>query len=334
MSTLPKIMICGDPRWIHDEIDTLFKGIAEVIVDDAPNRTEFFARFEPGRPYDGTVGIYRRNISAARIGVFDADLIAGLPPSVKWIAHNGAGYDLVDVHACKTKGISVSNTPGAVDDATATTAFYLVISCFRHFSWGERSLRAGSWKQPISSALTHDLTGRTIGILGLGGIGLRLAHLVQAFPMRVLYYSRSRNPDAPEWCTYVESMDDLCEKSDVLSIHVPLRGDTVNLVGEAQIRRMKRGSIIVNTARGKVLDEEAVIRALEDGHLASVGLDVFPNEPNVHPRLLEFPQNVLLPHVGTRSQDTERQMELRTMMNLKDFLTTGRGKDLVPELRR
>ncbi|KAF8839405.1 hypothetical protein BDN67DRAFT_773898 [Paxillus ammoniavirescens] len=333
MTTLPKVMICGSPRWAHDEVNELFNGIAQVIVDDAPNRAEFFARFEPGGPYEGTVGIYRRNISAARIGIYDGGLIAGLPSSVKWIAHNGAGYDLVDIHACKEKGIGVSNTSGAVDDGTATTALYLIISCFRHFSWGERSLRVGTWKNPISSALTHDLTGRTIGILGLGGIGLRLAHLVHAFPMRVLYYSRNCNPEAPEWCEYVGSMDELFERSDVLSIHVPLREDTRHLVGETQIRKMKSGSIIVNTARGKVLDEEALIRALEDGHLASAGLDVFPDEPNINPRLLEFPQNVLLPHVGTRTRDTEKKMEVRAMTNLRDFLTTGTGKDLVPELR-
>ncbi|KAF9243123.1 D-isomer specific 2-hydroxyacid dehydrogenase [Melanogaster broomeanus] len=331
---LPKVMICGSPRWAHDEINELFSGIAEVIVDDAPHRTEFFARFELGGPYEGTVGIYRRNISAARIGIYDRALIAGLPSSVKWIAHNGAGYDAVDAtDVSRTVGIRVSNTPGAVDDATATTGFYLVMSCFRHFSWAERSLRAGTWKNPISSALTHDLTGHTIGILGLGGIGLRLAHLVHAFPMRVLYYSRNRNPEAPEWCEYVGSMDELCERSDVLSIHVPLREDTRNLVGETQIRKMKRGSIIVNTARGKVLDEEAVIRALEDGHLSSVGLDVFPNEPSVNPRLLEFPQNALLPHMGTETQDSQHHMEVRALTNLKDFLREGKGTDLVPEMR-
>jgi glyoxylate reductase len=154
-----------------------------------------------------------------------------------------------------------------VDDATATTAFYLLISCMRHFSFAERSLRAGNWKKPVSSSATHDLTGRTIGILGLGGIGLRLAHLVHAFPMRVLYYSRSRNTEAPEWCEYVDSMDELCARVDALSVHVPLRADTANLVGEKQIRAMKRGSILINTARGKVVDEEALLRALDDGHV-------------------------------------------------------------------
>lgn len=165
-------------------------------------------------------------------------------------------------------GISVSNTPGAVDDATATTALYLVISTQRQFSLGERSLRAGSWKGLTSAAKAHDLADRTLGILGLGGIGLRLAHLVHAFPMRVVYHSRHPNPDAPAWCEYYENVEEMLEVTDVLSVHVPLRADTEGLVGEKMIRGLKRGSVIVNTARGKVIDEEAMIRALEDGHVS------------------------------------------------------------------
>jgi len=230
-------------------------------------------------------------------------------------------------------GINVSNTPGAVDEATATTALYLILSTLRHFSKAERSLRAGTWKKSISPRDTHDLTTRTLGILGLGGIGLRLAHLAHAFPMRVLYHSRHRVPGAPEWCEYVESVQGLCARSDVLSLHVPLRKETVHLVGEREIRAMKRGSVVVNTARGKVVDEEAMIRALEDGHLSAVGLDVYPNEPAVNPRLLAFPQNALLPHLGTDTQDSQRRMEVRALTNLRDFLRDGRGKDLVPELR-
>lgn len=164
-------------------------------------------------------------------------------------------------------GINVSNTPGAVDDATATTALYLILSTLRHFSRAERSLHAGTWKTPISSGDTHDLTHRTLGIIGLGGIGLRLAHLVHAFPMRVVYHNRHRVVDAPAWCEYVDSLEALCREADVLSVHVPLREDTVHLVGEREIRAMKRGSIIVNTARGKVIDEEAMVRALEDSHV-------------------------------------------------------------------
>jgi len=315
MTTLPKIMICGDVRWTHDDIPKLFDGIAQVIADDAPNRAEFHSRFLPGGPYEGTVGIYRRNLSAARIGIYDRELVAGLPPSIQWIAHNGAGYNLIDVYACKEKGIRVSNSPGAVDESTATTALYLILSALRHFSKAERSLRAGTWKTIVRSGETHDL--------------------VHGFPgeMRVLYHNRHPRADAPEWCEYVGSVEALCARSDVLSVHLPINEETEGIVGEWEIRAMKRGSVIVNTGRGKVLDQEAVIRALEDGHLASVGLDVFPDEPNVDPRLLEFPQVALLPHIGTRTQDTEKKMELRALGNLRDFLLTGSGKDLVPELR-
>ena len=166
-----------------------------------------------------------------------------------------------------TPGIGVSNTPGAVDEATATTALYLIIATLRHFAKAERSLHAETWDTPISLRDTYDLTARTLGILGMGGIGLHLAHLVHAFPMRVLYHNRHRRTNVPEWCEYVESLEELCQRADVLSVHVPLREDTRNLVGEREIRAMKRRSVLVNTARGGVVDEEAVIRALEDGHV-------------------------------------------------------------------
>ncbi|KAI6007724.1 D-isomer specific 2-hydroxyacid dehydrogenase [Pisolithus orientalis] len=366
MARQRRIILCGDLVWAHDEVEQLFHGVAVVVNMDSPNRADFLMGLKPGGKYDGAVGIYRHNASADRIGVFDKEIITALAATgtVKWIAHNGAGYDQIDIEECAKRGshpsftlpfflslhlyttthayyprmykigISVSNTPGAVDDATATTALYLLISCLRHFSLAERSLRTGTWKTPISSGRTHDLTSRTLGILGLGGIGLRLANLVHAFPMRVVYYSRHRVRNAPEWCEYVGSMEALLKQSDVLSVHVPLRADTIHLVGEKEIRTMKRGSVIINTARGKIIDEEALIRALEDGHISSVGLDVYPDEPNVNPRLLAFPQNALLPHMGTETQDSQREMEIRALLNLRDFLLEGRGKDLVPEMRR
>lgn len=166
-------------------------------------------------------------------------------------------------------GIIVSNTPGAVDDATATTALYLTISSLRNFSLAERSLRSLTWKSPLVAGLAHDLTSRTCAILGLGGIGLRYAELVHAFPMRVIYHNRNPVPGAPSWCEYYgkERLDEFLKEADVLSVHVPLRKETEGLVGEEMIRKLKKGAVIVNTARGKVIDEEALIRALEDGHV-------------------------------------------------------------------
>lgn len=145
-----------------------------------------------------------------------------------------------------------------------------MISAFRHFSLGERSLRVGRWSNDISPSLTHDLTEKTLAILGLGGIGFRLAELARAFPMRVVYHSRRRVEGAPDWCEYFgqERLDEFLALADVLSVHVPLRPDTEGLVGEEMIRKLKRGAILINTARGKVIDEAALIRALEDGHVS------------------------------------------------------------------
>ncbi|KAF5380389.1 hypothetical protein D9615_004711 [Tricholomella constricta] len=350
ITMVPKVLICGEDAsdlsslritdlsqgrmvWAHDDVQRLLGDITEVVYLDSKNRSEFLAAFQPGGKYSDVVGIYRENGSADILGVFDKEIINGLSPSVKWIAHNGAGYDPVDVHACIARGIYLSNTPGAVDDATATTALYLLISTLRQYSIAERSLRALKWKPAGLSAKTHDITGRTLAILGLGGIGLRFAELVQAFPMRVIYHSRRKVEDAPSYCEYFENVEEMLAQADVLSLHVPLRAETVGLMGEKWIRALKPGAIIINTARGKVIDEEAMIRALEDGHLSSVGLDVFPNEPEINPRLLEFPNITLLPHMGTENQDSQRKMEVRALQNLRDYFTVGMGKDLVIEWR-
>lgn len=170
--------------------------------------------------------------------------------------------------------------------------------------------------------------------------------------MRVIYHSRNKVLNAPEWCEYFENVEEMLAQADALSVHVPLRAETASLVGDKWIRALKKGAIIINTARGKVIDEDAMIRALEDGHvidirlyflsmvlryfcmqLGSVGLDVYPNEPEVNPRLLEFSHVVLLPHMGTETEDSRRNMEIRALGNLKDFLVKGEGTDLVCELK-
>lgn len=182
----------------------------------------------------------------------------------------GAGYDKIDVTACKARGIGVSHTPGAVDDATATTALYLLISALRGFSSAERSLRAGHWKTGHAANAARDLTGRTVAILGLGGIGLRFAELVHAFPMRVLYHSRRPVAHAPAWCEYFDKahLDEMLAQADALSVHVPYTEETRALVDARLINKLKKGAVIINTARGQVADEEAMMAALRDGHVS------------------------------------------------------------------
>jgi len=343
----------GPIEWAHKECEEIFEGIAEIVVSlkikfvshhrihgilqhmDSPDRPDFIAGFQPGGKYAGITGLLHMHDSARYIGNFDKEIIAGFAGSVQWIAHTGAGYDQVDVAACKARGIFVSNTPGAVDNGSATTALYLLISALRHFSNAERSLRAGQWKTNHKAALAHDLEGHTLAILGMGGVGLRLAQYVHAFPMRVIYHNRRKVEHAPEWCEYypAERFDEFLAAADVFSVHVPLRADTVGLVDEKMIRKLKKGVVIVNTARGKVIDEEALIRALEDGHVGSVGLDVYINEPEVDPRLLALPNATLLPHMGTETIDSRKSMEVRAMTNLRDFFVTGKGTDLVAEYK-
>ncbi|KAH9917532.1 D-isomer specific 2-hydroxyacid dehydrogenase [Fomitopsis serialis] len=332
---LPRLVLC-DPVAYKDECKAMFEGVAEVLQLDQPaNRDDFIRSLHPGGQLEGAIGLFERNQSIGRIGRFDEELISRLPPTIKWIAHLGAGYDKVDVVACKERGIGVSNTPGAVDDATATTALYLLISALRGFSAAERSLRAGNWKTSHSAAAAHDLTRRTVAILGLGGIGLRFAELVHAFPMRVLYHNRRKVTTAPEWCEYYdkEHFDDMLAQADVLSVHVPFTEETRNIVDDRMIRKLKKGAVIINTARGQVIEEEAMMQALKDGHLSAVGLDVFYNEPNIDPRWYDIPNAVLLPHVGTATADSVKKMELRALGNLRDFVLVGKGTDLVPELR-
>jgi len=334
---LPRVLLCGSVEFAQDELKHLLGGIADVVTLSSSTRTEFFASFEPGGPYEGTVAIFRRNVSAQRIGVFDRALIMGLPASVRWIAHNGVGYDQIDLEACRERGIGVSNTPGG--ESTATVALYLIISCLRHYSAAQRHLLSPElgWRDPEYNyaARAHDPQGRTLAILGLGTIGLSLAHYARPLGMRIVYHSRSKKgaDEVPPWCEYVGSLEGLLREADVLSLHVPLNDATRGMLGEREVRMMKRGSVLVNTARGAILDEEAAIRALKDGHLSALGLDVYPNEPNINPRLLAFPQAVLLPHVGGETYDTLRAREIKALTNLRDFLTKGRGEDLVSELR-
>lgn len=253
-------------------------------------------------------------------------------------------------------GIIVSNTPGAVDEATATTAVFLLLSSMRRFSQAEAHLRAGGFAPiPAVESGAHDLSGKSIGILGMGGIGTTFVNYIRPFGMKMFYHNRRKSSTAADDVTYCEDLYEMLGKVDVLMISIPLSDATRGFVGEKEIRAMKKGSIIVNTARGPIVDEEAMIKALQDGHvsrvpatlpatldrseqaanvqLASVGLDVFTKEPKVDQRLIDMPQVALLPHVGTENQDARRKMEVLALTNLADFITKGMGPTPVAECR-
>ncbi|KAN0060621.1 hypothetical protein ACQY0O_007279 [Thecaphora frezii] len=326
--TKPQVLICGTIVHAHDELKNDLGAVAEILQLDSPDRATFFKELADGK-YSKITAIYRHNDSASSIGFFDAELISHLPASLKSICHNGAGYDQIDVHAAKARGFHVSHTPSAVDDATADTAMFLVLSSLRQYYRAEKNAREGKWKSGLKPA--HDPENKVLGIIGMGGIGSALARRAAAFDMKIIYYNRNPNPNAAKEWEYVSSQEELLKRADVVSLNLPLNKETEKSFGKKQFDQMKDGAILVNTARGGVLDEEELIKALQSGKLSSAGLDVYPAEPKIDERLVAMENCILLPHMGTETCETQKKMEVQVFSSIKAVLETGKPTFLVKE---
>ncbi|KAI0098135.1 putative NAD-dependent D-isomer specific 2-hydroxyacid dehydrogenase [Nemania sp. FL0031] len=300
----------------------------ELLEFHSGTREDFLANCRSG-VYDAVVGCYRSNGSTRLTGRFDDELVDALPKGWKYVAHNGAGYDTVDVEACSRRKIAVSNTPGAVDDATADVGMFLLLGALRMAHFSITALRAGNWLG--STPRGHDPKGKTLGILGMGGIGRATAHRARAFGMSIIYHNRHRLPPSLECGAEYVSFDDLLARADVLSLNLALNPATRHIIGATELARMKRGAVVVNTARGALIDEDALVKALEDGQVGAVGLDVYEDEPRVHPGLVGNQRAFLLPHVGTYTFETAREMELLVLRNLESAVDEGRMLTLVAE---
>ncbi|KAG4262213.1 D-3-phosphoglycerate dehydrogenase, partial [Fusarium proliferatum] len=313
----------------HEEFASLCE-IVEPVYPKSNQRSAFIEETKSGA-FDGVKAIYGTNKSVGITGPFDAELLDILPKSLKFICHNGAGYDPIHVPECTSRGILVSNTPTAVDDATADITIFLLIGALRNISSSIFTLREGTWRGTPPPSLGHDPQGKVLGILGMGGIGRNVARKARAFGMTVRYHNRSRlSPDLEDGAEYVD-FETLLKDSHVLSLNLPLNPKTRHTIGKPQFDIMKRGIVIVNTARGAVMDEAALVEALESGQVASAGLDVFENEPEVHPGLLKNKNVLLVPHMGTWTVETERLMEAWAMDNVRLAVTEGKLKSIVSE---
>lgn len=262
----------------------------------------------------------------------DAELLSHAP-KLKVVSNYGAGYDRVDVSEATRRGIVVTNTPGAVTEATAEMAFGLIVSAARRICEYDRLLRNnGRWDWGMSGM---ELTGKTLGIIGFGRIGQAVAKRAKAFGMEVIYYQRTprgETADEKDGCFYLP-MEQLFERSDVISVHVPLSAETYHLIGEREFTSMKKGCFFINTARGPVVDENALVRALESGHLGGAGLDVFEKEPKIHEGLLRLDNTVLTPHAGTHTYQTKVKMTREAARNLMAALEGFRPESVVnPEV--
>jgi glyoxylate reductase len=217
------------------------------------------------------------------------------------VANFAVGYDNVDLDACRRRGVAVTNTPGVLTNATAELAVALTLGVARHIGAAERALREGGWEgwDPAGYA-GLELSGATVGVVGMGRIGRRYAELMSGFGVTLLYTGRSRKPDVEsDLGAERVAFEELLRRSDVVSLHAPATPETHHLIDRAALEQMRPTAILVNTARGSLVDAAALAAALREGTVAAAGLDVYENEPQVQPALLEAPNLVLLPHIGS-----------------------------------
>ena len=243
-------------------------------------------------------------------------------PQLRIIANCAAGYNNVDVVAAEMRNVTVTNTPDVLTDATADLTWTLILACARRLLEGIALIKSGTWAgwHP-TELLGLELRGKTLGLVGAGRIGQAVGRRATGFGMRIIYAARTAKPDfeSDTGARRVE-LGPLLHQSDVVSLHVPSTPETKGLINSDSLARMKAGAILVNTARGDLVREEALAIALEDGHLGAAGLDVYADEPAIHPRLLAAPRTVLLPHIGSATGDTRRRMAALALANVRAVL--------------
>ncbi|SMC92343.1 D-glycerate dehydrogenase [Novosphingobium sp. B1] len=263
----------------------------------------------------------------------DADLIAQAGPQFGLIANFGAGTEHIDLAAARARKIMVTNTPGVFTDDTADMTIALIISVARRLNYGGRTLRAGKWEGwAPSTMLGHRLSGKTLGIVGMGRIGQAVAHRARAFGLNVAYHSRHRLPEAFETmlgATYVDDLDDLVAAADILTLHCPASPETLHMIDARRIALMKPSAYLVNTARGQLVDEEALIEALVAGRIGGAGLDVFEHEPQVDARLLAHSNVAILPHMGSATFEGRIASGDKVIANIRFWADGHRPPDQV-----
>jgi glyoxylate reductase len=256
-----------------------------------------------------------------------ADLLDAAP-RLRVVANTAVGTDNVDVAAASARGIAVTNTPDVLTEATADFAFLLALAAARRLGQGERLVRAGAWRGwSLDHLLGVDLAGATLGIIGLGRIGRAVARRASGFGMAIVHTGGA--PDATTPPVRAVPLDELLAIADIVSIHCPLTADTRHLIDAAALARMKPTAVLVNTARGPIVDEAAVADALDAGRLFAAGLDVFAAEPRVHPHLLASDRAVLAPHLGSATTSVRTQMATLSLAAVRSVLADERPAHLV-----
>jgi glyoxylate reductase len=280
----------------------------------------------PGEAWD-ELGDVEVGLPTTRRDDVDVLVVANEPvdfalfPSLRLVANFGVGYDRIDLEACCERGVAVTNTPGVLDAATADLAFGLMLAARRRLVEGDDLVRAGAWETTWSSGpfLGREVSGATLGIVGMGRIGSAVARRAAAFDMRVLHHRRTPDDDAG-----YRPLDDLLGESDVVTLHTPLTPETTGLISRERLALLRAGATLVNTARGAVVDEDALVDELVSGRI-NAGLDVFVHEPHVPEALRGLPNVVLTPHIASATVETRSAM---TRIVVDNVLAFERGEPL------
>jgi lactate dehydrogenase-like 2-hydroxyacid dehydrogenase len=321
VSALPRLLVT---RHLPQEVETRLAKTyrADLNADDHPmSEAEILAR----------AGSKDALLITSMDKCFSTGIIAKLPASVKIIATFSVGHEHVDIAAARDRNIAVTNTPDVLTNATADIAFLLILGTARGAHWGDRMVREDRWTSWSPTApLGFDVSGKRLGILGMGRIGQAVAKRAKAFDMELHYHSRRPvAPDLAHGARYHAALDQMLPYCDFLSINCASTPETRGLVNDKLIARLPDGAIIVNSARGDIVDDDALIAALKSGKLAAAGLDVFRSEPKIDPRYRSLDNVFLLPHLGSATRGTRIAMGMRAADNLDAFFAGRKPADLL-----
>jgi len=260
----------------------------------------------------------------------DEDTINKLPESVKVISNFAVGFGNIDLEAAKKKGIVVTNTPDVLTDATAEIAMLLILGAARRATEGIEYAKNSNWKWSADFLIGKQLTGARLGILGMGRIGRAVAKLSRPFGMEIHYHNRSKlSSELEEGATYHKNIKSLFSVSDILAINCPATNETINIINKETLEYFPRGAIITNSARGDMIDDDAMIDALNRRKIYAVGLDVYKNEPNLNSGYLKHKSAFILPHLGSATKETRTAMGNLAINNIDEFFKTGKCKNKV-----
>ena len=269
-------------------------------------------------------------ILSALTDKLDKETINKLPGSVKILSNFAVGFGNIDLDAAKKRGIIVTNTPEVLTDATAEIGILLILGACRRASEGIDGAKSSNWKWSADYLIGKQLTGSRLGVLGMGRIGKKIAKIAKSLGMIIHYHNRSKlNQDQEDGATYHKDLKSLLSVSDVLSVCCPASKETINMINKETLEYLPKGAVVTNVARGDIVDDEALIDALNRRKVYAVGLDVYKNEPNLNPGYLKHKSAFILPHLGSATKETRTAMANLAIDNMDEFFKTGGCKNKV-----